>query len=427
MTAVAHTTSYYASSANTKSLRPMLTESLETDVCILGAGYSGLSSALHLAEAGFKVIVLEGARVGWGASGRNGGQIVNGYSRDIDVIQKAYGKSETEGLVAMMFEGGDIIRQRIERYNIQCDLKHGGFFAACTSRHMKELEAMQQLWQACGNNETALYDAADMKQVVDSERYVGGLLDKKGGHIHPLNLSLGQADAIESLGGKVFEGSPVTHIDDTSQLVFTTPQGSVKARFGVICGNAYLGKLVPALAAKAMPCGTQIITTKPMGEERARQLMPADFCIEDNNYLMDYYRRTGDNRLLYGGGVNYGGGDPANFRAKVKRNMLKTFPQLADTDIEFAWSGDFLLTLSRVPQLGRIGEKLYYAQGYSGHGVTTSHLAGKLVAEALQGDAERFDSFARLPHYPFPGGRMFRVPFTALGAFWYSLRDRFGV
>ncbi len=271
-------------------------------------------------------------------------------------------------------------------------------------------------------------DAKRIREVVATDSYVGGMLDMSGGHIHPLNLALGEAAAVESLGGGIYEQSPaVNRIDRGANPVVHTPKGQVKAKFIVVAGNAYLGGLVPELAAKSMPCGTQVITTEPLSAELAKSLLPQDYCVEDCNYLLDYYRLTGDNRLIYGGGVVYGARDPANIEAIIRPKMLKTFPQLKDVKIDFAWTGNFLLTLSRLPQVGRIGDNIYYSQGCSGHGVTYTHLAGKVLAEVLRGQAERFDAFASLPHYPFPGGRLFQVPFTAIGAWYYSLRDKLGI
>lgn len=422
-----HTSSYYAATCNEVQDRPALAEAIEADVCIIGAGFTGLSSALHLAEAGFKVVVLEAARIGFGASGRNGGQLVNSYSRDIDVIEKNYGTELGKTLGSMAFEGADIIRQRIAHYQIDCDYRDGGVFAAFNKRQMHELSEQKQLWERHGHDQLELMDQDRIREVVDSPVYIGGLLDKRGGHIHPLNLALGEAEAIEQLGGRIFEDSKVIRIDRGERPVVHTDQGQVTANYLMIAGNAYLGGLVPELAAKSMPCGTQIITTEVLGEERARQLIPDLYCVEDCNYKLDYYRITGDFRLLYGGGVTYGGGDPASIEAFLRPHLERTFPQLKGVRFEFAWGGDFLLTMSRLPQFGRIGNNIYYAQGYSGHGVTTTHLAGKLIAEALKGQAERFDAFASLKHYSFPGGQVFRVPYTALGAFYYGLRDKLGI
>lgn len=427
MAHTAYPQSYYAASANNAPQRPALQGEVETDVCIIGAGYTGLSTALFLLENGFKVSIVEAAKVGFGASGRNGGQIVNSYSRDIDVIERTVGPKQAQLLGQMAFEGGRIIRERIAKYDIQCDLKDGGVFAALTGKQMGHLESQKKLWERYGHTQLELMDAKRIREVVATENYVGGMLDMSGGHIHPLNLALGEAAAVESLGGVIYEQSPATRIERGANPVVHTPEGRIKAKFVVVAGNAYLGNLVPELASKSMPCGTQVITTEPLSDEVAASLLPQDYCVEDCNYLLDYYRLTGDKRLIYGGGVVYGARDPANIEAIIRPKMLKTFPQLKNVKIDFAWTGNFLLTLSRLPQVGRIGDNIYYSQGCSGHGVTYTHLAGKVLAEALRGQAERFDAFAGLPHYPFPGGRLFQVPFSAIGAWYYTLRDRLGV
>jgi len=418
--------SYYAASANAARLRPVLQEDLQCDVCVIGAGYTGLSSALFLLESGFSVTVLEAAKVGFGASGRNGGQLVNSYSRDIDVIERTVGPAQAQLLGHMAFEGGRIIRDRVARYDIQCDLKDGGVFAALTAKQMGHLEAQKRLWERYGHSQLELLDQPRIRDVVACESYIGGLLDMSGGHIHPLNLALGEAAAVESLGGRIFEQSAALRIERGANPIVHTDQGRVRAKFVIVAGNAYLGNLVPELAAKSMPCGTQVIATAPLGEELARSLLPQDYCVEDCNYLLDYYRLTADKRLIFGGGVVYGARDPANIEAIIQPKMLKAFPQLKNIQIDYAWTGNFLLTLSRLPQVGRLGDNIYYSQGCSGHGVTFTHLAGKVLAEALRGQAERFDAFASLPHYPFPGGQMLRTPLTALGAWYYSLRDKYG-
>jgi gamma-glutamylputrescine oxidase len=423
-----HTTSYYAASANQYEPFPQLTESVTCDVCVVGGGYTGLSSALHLSEMGYDVVLLESARIGFGASGRNGGQLVNSYSRDIDVIERRYGPEAAKMLGDMMFEGGEIIRERIKRYQIDCDYRPGGLFVAMNHKQLEKLEEQKANWERYGNTQLELLDAGEIKREVNSDRYVGALLDHSGGHIHPLNLAIGEANAIRLNGGRVFEQSAVTHIQHGSPAVVNTAKGKVTAKYVIVAGNAYLGdKLEPELAKSSMPCGTQVLTTEPLGEDLARSLIPKNYCVEDCNYLLDYYRLTADNRLLYGGGVVYGARDPADIERLVMPNLLKTFPQLKGVKIDYSWTGNFLLTLSRMPQVGRLDNNIYYSQGCSGHGVTYTHLAGRLIAELLRGDAERFNAFANLPHYPFPGGRTFRIPFTAMGAAYYSLRDRLGV
>jgi gamma-glutamylputrescine oxidase len=418
--------SYYAATANLATARSELQDNKQVDVCVIGAGYTGLSTALFLLEKGYSVVVLEAAKVGFGASGRNGGQIVNSYSRDLDSIERTASAAAAKLIGEMAFEGGRIIRERVARYGIQCDLKDGGVFAAFNQKQMRHLETQKALWERYGYPHLELLDDQGIRQVVACDRYIGGMLDKHGGHIHPLNLALGEAAAVESLGGAIHEHSPAIRIERGETPLVHAPKGTVRAKFVVVAGNAYLGNLVPELAAKSMPCGTQVIATEPLTGELAHSLLPQDYCVEDCNYLLDYYRLGADKRLIYGGGVVYGARDPADIESIIRPKMLKTFPQLEKVKIDYAWTGNFLLTLSRLPQVGRLGSNIYYSQGCSGHGVTYTHVAGKVLAEAISGQAERFDAFASLPHYPFPGGQRFQVPLSALGAMYYNLRDRLG-
>ncbi|GHB10994.1 hypothetical protein GCM10009038_06070 [Salinicola rhizosphaerae] len=418
--------SYYAASANDSPTRAPLDGEAKADVCVIGAGFTGISSALHLAERGFKVIVLEAASVGFGASGRNGGQIVNSYSRDMDVIAAKYGDTTARALGSMAFEGNRVIRERVSTYAIDCDLKDGNLFAACSDKQMASLREHKALWERYGNDRLELLEGDAYRREIDSKRYVGALLDHSGGHLHPLNLVLGEAAAFESLGGTIHEQTPVVQITHGDTVRVRTQHGSVVADQVIVAGNAYLSGLLPDLEGKSMPCGTQVIATAPLEEAQASALLPNDRCVEDCNYLLDYYRLSADRRLIYGGGVTYGGRDPASVEGAIRPNLELTFPQLKGVKIDYAWSGNFLLTLNRLPQFGRINRNVFYAQGYSGHGVTCTHLAGRLMAEALSGQFDRFDAFAEIPHTPFPGGRLFRVPLTALGAWYYRLRDRLG-
>ncbi|MGB5109083.1 MAG: FAD-binding oxidoreductase [Formosimonas sp.] len=420
---------YYAATANPVPDRPALQGDIESDICIIGAGYTGLSTGLFLAEQGFKVTILEAAKVGYGATGRNGGQIVNSYSRDIDTIEKQVGMDGAKVFGQMAFEGNRIIRERIAKYDIKCDLKNGGVFAAFTAKQMGHLDHQRKLWARHGHDQVEMLDKKQLSEIVGTDVYIGGSIDHSGGHFHSLNLALGEAAAIESLGGVIHEQSPVIKIERGAHPVVRTANGSVKARIVVVAGNAYLGNLVPELNAKSMPCGSQVVTTAPLSAEMAQSLLPQDYCVEDCNYLLDYYRLTGDNRLLFGGGVIYGARDPANVEAIIRPKLEKTFPQLKGVKIDFAWTGNFLLTLSRLPQVGTLGQhnNIFYSQGCSGHGITYTHLAGKVLSEAIMGQTDRFNAFAKLPHYPFPGGELLRIPFTAAGAAYYSLRDKFGI
>ncbi len=422
-----HTTSWYAASANNKTLRTTLQGDQDADICVIGAGFTGLSAALELAEKGFSVIVLEGERIGFGASGRNGGQIVNGYSRDLETISGRYGREKAAQLGAMSLEGGQIIRDRVAKYNIDCDLVDGGFFAAFTPKQIKEMAENKANWEKHGHTGLEMVSKAEVGKYVKSDRYSGGMIDRFGGHIHPLNYVLGEAAAIESLGGRIFENSRVIAVEQGSNPVVRTAQGKVAAKYVLVCGNAYLGGLLPEIGERMMPVSSQVMATEALDAALIEELLPANYCVEDANYILDYYRRTSDNRLLYGGGIGYGGSDPADLTSVIRPNMLKTFPQLQNTKIDFAWSGNFALTLTRIPHIGRLSPNVYFSHGDSGHGVTTTQLLGKILGEAVAGHAERFDVWSSLPNYPFPGGKTFRVPLTMLGAWWYGLRDRLGI
>ncbi|WP_249327618.1 NAD(P)/FAD-dependent oxidoreductase [Devosia litorisediminis] len=420
--------SYYAASRAITRTPVQLEGDVQADICVVGAGYSGLSAALHLAEQGFKVVVVEGASVGWGASGRNGGQVVNGLNASLDTIGRRYGEQTANFVGGMVQEGAGIIYDWVERYGIDCDLRRGNIYAAYTPAHMRDLEAKQALWRKHGMDDHEMLDKDAIRRHIGSTVYEGGMIDHSGGHMHPLNLALGEAKALESLGGVIYENSPVTKVDQgPDKAVVTTALGKVTANAVLVCGNAYLGNVVPELTARVMPVSTQMMATAPLGKERAEALLPTGMCVEDVRYILDYFRLSADHRLIFGGGIVYGGTDPADVIAKLRPNMDKVFPQLADIKIDYAWSGNFALSFSRVPQLGRLGDKVYFAHGYSGHGITGSHLFGRILGEAVRGDLTRFDTFAKLPWIPFPGGRMFRAQYSTLGSWWYALKDRLGI
>ena len=419
-----HTSSYYAASANKYAPFDTLNESISCDVCVVGGGYTGLSSALHLAEAGFDVVVLEASRIGFGASGRNGGQLVNSYSRDIDVIEKSYGMDTARILGSMMFEGGEIIRERIKRYQIDCDYRPGGLFVAMNDKQLATLEEQKENWERYGNKQLELLDASAIRREVASDRYTGALLDHSGGHIHPLNLAIGEADAIRLNGGRVYELSAVTQIQHTTPAVVRTTKGQVTAKYVIVAGNAYLGdKVEPELAKRSMPCGTQVITTERLSEDLARSLIPKNYCVEDCNYLLDYYRLTADNRLLYGGGVVYGARDPDD----VERLVVQTAENLPAVAVLDPLDG-------QLP-----ADPVAYAAVWSPRYQHLLHAGLQRPRCDLYPSRRAFDCRTATPEMPafrrlrqsaalsVPGGRTLRVPFTAMGAAYYSLRDRLGV
>lgn len=418
--------SYYAATAHATPERPRLLEDVRADVCIVGGGFTGLSAALELVGSGLSVVLLEAERIGWGASGRNGGQLIHGYCRSLDVIGKRYGPDAERGLGAMALEGARLIRERIAEHGIDCDLVDGGFVAALNRKQLDDLREEVAVWARHGHDAPYIVERDAVAAIVRTDRYVGGMVDPTGGHFHPLNFLLGEAAAVERGGGVIYERSRVVSVGEGPRPVVRTAHGSVEADTVLLCGNAYLGDAVPALTARVMPVSSQIIVTEPLGG-RAADLLPGNHCVEDANYILDYFRRTADDRLLYGGGVVYGGQDPASITGKIRPNLLKTFPDLKDVRIDYAWSGKFALTMTRIPQIGRLAPNIYFSHGDSGHGVTTTQLLGRLLAEAVRGKLDRFDLLAALPYHGFPGGRIFRVPLSVLGSWYYGVRDRLGV
>ncbi len=419
--------SYYAASANAKPERPALKDTIETEICIVGGGFSGLSAGVHLSETGHQVTVLEGAQIGWGASGRNGGQIVNGLNASLDKIQKSYGQDTANFVGGLVTRGNKIIRRFIADYDIKCDLKEKNIFAAFHKNQMKDLEAKLKLWESHGMTDHEMLDKAKMKEYINSDAYLGGMIDHSGGHIHPLNLALGEAAAIEKNGGTIYENTLVVEVKpDATGVTVLTEFGEVRAKKVLVCGNAYLNKVVPELTDRIMPVSTQIIATKPLGD-LADELIPSDVCVEDVRYILDYYRLSADKRMLFGGGTVYGGTDPADIKGKIVPNMEKIFPQLKGVEIDYAWSGNFALSFSRVPQMGQLHEHVLFAHGYSGHGVTGTHLFGSILADAINGKTDEFERFKAIPWLAFPGGRRFRVPYSVAGSWWYAARDFLGV
>lgn len=423
-----HIDSYYAESANQSPERSPLAGDTEADVCVIGGGFSGLSAALHLAKTARKVTLLESGRIGWGASGRNGGQIVNGLNASLGTIEKRYGSYTARFVGSLVQEGGQIIREFVDEFDIQCDLKARNIFVAFTSKQMRELEAKQTLWASHGMHDHEMLDAQAMQKHVGSQLYCGGMIDHSGGHLHPLNLALGEAAALENLGGVIHERTHVVSVDSMDkQPLVRTENGTVRCKTLVICGNAYLGKSVPELAPRVMPVSTQVMATEPLGDELANEILPSDSCVEDVRYILDYYRLSADKRLLFGGGTVYGGAEPDDVEAKLRPHMEKVFPQLKSVKVTHAWNGNFALSFSRVPQLGKLGANTFFAMGYSGHGVTGSHLFGRLLSEAINGQTHRFNQFEKLPWHPFPGGQRFRAQYSTAGSWWYGFRDLVGI
>ena len=414
-----HAPSYYAATANWQTDYPELEEAIEADVAIVGGGFSGVATAVELSERGYKVVLLESNRIGWGASGRNGGQIIGGYGQNPGAFRSTIGSEGVDIVEGMGVECVDIIKQRIEKYNIDCDLKWGYCEVGLKKRHLKSY----QQW-AEDDPAMRLLDQDQIKEYVNSELYLGGYYREDWGHIQPLNLCLGEAKVAQSLGANIFENSQVTNITYGDNPVVTTQKGSVKAGHVILCGNAYMDKLVPYLDARVLPATSCIIGTEPLSDEQLQQTMVRDVAVCDSRTALDYYRLSADKRLLFGGLSNYTGLEPANAEAVMRNKMAKVFPSLKNVKIDYSWSGRMGISVRRMPQIGRIkNSNILYASGYSGHGVAPTHMTGRLLAEAVDGNTHRFDIMNKMFHLPWPGGKLLRRPAMAAGMMFYKIRD----
>ncbi|MCL6415558.1 FAD-binding oxidoreductase [Aestuariirhabdus sp. Z084] len=421
-----HAPSYYAATANRQTDYQSLQGDQSADVCIVGGGFTGVSTALNLAERGYKVIVLEAHKISWGASGRNGGQLIRGIGHGADQFRNEIGTEGVEAIFRMGLEAVEIVRNTVDRYQIDCDLTLGYFDAATKPRHMRELEEDYESLTGYGYpHELKMLDRSEVASVVGSDMYIGGLVDMGSGHLHPLNLCLGEAAAAESMGAQLFEHSAVTRIKHGTRPVVYTEQGSVNADFVVLGGNAYIGNLEPRIAGKVLPAGSYVIATEPLPETLHSRLMPRNMAICDQRVALDYYRLSADKRLLFGGMCNYSGREPASITAAMRPKMLKVFPELESITIDYEWGGNIGIGANRMPQLGRIENNVLFAQAYSGHGINATHMMGRLVAEAISGQAERFDVFAGIKHMTFPGGKHLRSPLLAAGMLYYRFMDLF--
>ncbi|GAB2174462.1 NAD(P)/FAD-dependent oxidoreductase [Dongia sp. agr-C8] len=417
--------SYYAATANPHGTWPRLTESIRADVCVVGGGLTGLSAALNLAERGFKVALIEANRIGWGASGRNGGQINTGLRKSPQELIARFGKARGKALFDLAEEARSIIWERVEKHGISCDLRHGNMLLASKPGDLAWMEEEIACFEREMNYTKAkLLDRNAIRSEIASEIYHGGIKDSGGGHLHPLNYALGLAKAAEDAGVQMFEHTAATKIDDDgARITVTTEAGRIEADYAVLGCNAYLGALEPRIAGKIMPIANFVITTEPLPEDEARALIPSGSCACDTKFVVSYYRVTADNRLLFGGGERYNTQEPADIAGFVQPYMLQVFPQLAGQRIDYGWGGMLAITMHRLPHLGRVG-RVYYAQGYSGMGVAITGIAGKLIAEAMAGTAERFDVFSQIEHRTFPGGTLLRHPLLVLAMLWYVLRDK---
>lgn len=419
----AHTGSYYADSVTEVTDYAPLRGDQSADVCVIGAGFTGLATALYLAERGYDVHVVESNRVGWGASGRNGGQFIAGIAGE-KYIARHLGRDVEDVFGELRWAGNDIIREIVNKYGIQCDLKFGYLDVAIKERHLRDQEAdFERLQKANFPYEFRRLSRDETRATIGTSAYIGALLNMGNGHLHPLNLCIGEAKAAVSLGATIYEQSPVLNIEKGDKPRVVTQQGSVTADAVILAGNAY-HVLERKLRGVMFPVRSYIIATEPLSEDIVNTINPNNVAVCDPNFVLEYFRLSADKRLLFGGRFNYYGEDPEVIKKSHRKKMTRLYPQLANVRIDYAWGGTIGIPLKRVPLLGRISPSIFYCQGYSGHGVNVAHLAGKIMADAVAGTVEQFDMFANIKPLVVPGAHIFSKPMVALGVLFYQIKDR---
>ena len=419
--------SWYAATATPTKVYPALKGAHRADVCVVGAGYTGLSAALHLAEAGRDVVLIDAQRVGFGASGRNGGQLGSGQRVEQDSLEKMVGADRAMRLWELGEESKALVKSLIRAHDIDCHLKPGIAWTASTRSDVAHLHDYAELLRSrYGYDQVTDLDHAALQEVCPSPDYLGGVLDMGAAHLHPLNFALGLARAAEKAGVRIFEQTAATGVTHGPPARVVTEAGHIDADHVILACNGYLGGLDGQVASRVMPINNFIAATEPLGEG-VKDVLPTDVAVADSRFVVNYFRLSQDGRLLFGGGESYGYKFPADIAAKVRKPMTQVFPHLRDVKIDYAWGGTLAITMRRLPYLARVAPNVLSASGYSGHGVGSATQAGALMARAVQGDGDGFDTMAALPTVPFPGGAALRNPLLVLAMTWYSMRDRLGL
>lgn len=403
--------------------RPRLIGDRSCDVCIIGGGLSGVSTALHCAERGLDTVLLEAQSIGYGASGRNGGQMLQSLGASVSVVERQVGKDGTRAFFDMAREAVEDMKERAARHAPDADLRFGYLHATLNERQLDDMRGVCKAWHAWGYTGPKIIQGAEVRDWLGSDRYTGAMVDPESGQIHPLRYLFGLARGAEEAGATLFEHSPVHAVDG---MVVRTAGGAVTAKHVVYCGNAYLGRLERKLRSKIMPVASFISVTEPLSEDLAARLFPQDVAVADCNLALDYFRLTHDRRLLFGSGASYSSITPPGLAGTMRRKIARVFPELSTVRIDHTWGGLIGITMNRIPDIGRLSKNVFHAQGFSGQGVVLTGLAGKIIAEAITGDDSRLALFEKVRHLPFPGGPL-RTPTLVAGMAWAKARDWLGV
>ena len=416
--------SYYAEHATQLEKFQCLKSEIRADVCVVGGGFTGLSTALHLAQSGYKVAILEAQRIGFGASGRNGGQVSGGQRMDQEGLEAILGDEHAKELWDISQQSVDLVRNLSSDME-DCGVVDGIIHTAHRKRYVKEEHAYtDHLRKKYGYDKIQNLSLEETHHLVNSPAYFGGTLDMGAGHIDPLRYALGLARKCINLGVEIYEQSKVINVKSGDTAKIKTQNGSISAKFVVLACNGYLGRLNSRVAARVMPINNFIIATEPMSEDAQEALIKNNHAVADSKFVVNYFRFSPDRRLLFGGSESYGYKFPRDIAAAVRKPMLEIYPQLKNTRIDYAWGGTLGITMNRMPHFERIDGNILSASGYSGHGVAMATMGGKMASDAIRGQAEQFDFMASVPTPRFPGGAMLRSPLLVLAMLWFSMRDR---
>ncbi|WP_045392986.1 FAD-binding oxidoreductase [Falsirhodobacter sp. alg1] len=423
-----HTTSYYAATARPYTPFDRLEGDIDTDVAVIGGGFTGLNTAIELAQRGMRVVLLEANRIGWGATGRNGGQITGSLSGDTAMsreFRRSLGTETEDYIWNLRWRGHRIIRERVARFGIACDLKHGHLQAAMGAKHEHSLRALADVAAERGMGDEIRYvDQVGVRDLVDIPLYTGGVLNMRNMHVHSLNLAIGEAQAAASLGVRLFEDSRVTRIDHGARPVLRTAQGRVTCDTVMLAGNAYHNLAEGRMRGALFPAALGIIATEPLPEDLARQINPKDLAIYDDRFVLDYHRLSADGRVIFGGGTNYSGRATRDIAAELRPALERTYPRLKGVGIDYQWSGQAGIIPNRIPHLGRVRPNVFFAEGYSGHGIATTHIVAGIMADAITGTMAEFDVFDAVRRVRLPAGKWVAHQALALGMWYYTLRER---
>jgi gamma-glutamylputrescine oxidase len=415
--------SYYRATANPFAVQPALTGDHKADVCVIGGGFTGLSAALAAAEAGYSVTLLEAETIGFGASGRNGGQLIPGLRWGMADILSEFGPERARAIYNVAMSAVDSVNARIAKHDIACDLKAGHLEAAYKPAHYDAMNReLDVLSDSFGHTTCEIIPPSEMAKHIEGGNYHGGLYERAGGHFHPLNYAFGLASAALAAGVQIFEQSCVTSLIEDARVIARAANGSVSAASVIVGTDGWTGDILPSLASYTVPIMNYNIATAPLGNI-ANLLLPSDAAVADSRFVLNYFRLSADGRMIFGGGEKYTTRPPRDIAAFVRKHMVQVFPRLAEVPIDYAWGGAVSVSMNRLPHFGRQGN-IWFAHGFSGHGALMTTLAGELMVEAMRGTMGGFDVMEGLPHTRFPGGRGFARPLATLGLLWYALRDR---